>query len=62
MDIGLGSSTVELLTRVAGFLGSIPDPDIYFHYIYMLFPTAKFIFSLFFSKLVHPVNENSGPQ
>lgn len=61
-DVGLGSSMVELLTRVTGFLGSIPDPAIYFHYIYMLFPAAKLIFSLFFSKLVHAVNENSGPQ
>lgn len=38
VDISLGSSVVELLTRVAGVPGSIPGPAIYFHCIYMLIP------------------------
>ena len=38
VDIGLGSSVVELLTRVAGVPGSIPGPAICFRCIYILIP------------------------
>lgn len=40
MDIGLGISVVELLTRLvaAGVPGSIPCPAICFHCIYLLIP------------------------
>lgn len=38
MDIGQGSSMVELLTQVVRVPGSIPDPAIYFHFIYILIP------------------------
>lgn len=36
MDINLGSSLGELLTRIAGVQGLIPSP--YFHCTYMLIP------------------------
>lgn len=45
MDIGLGSSVVELLTTVAEVLGLIPSP--YFHCTYILIPP----FLLHFTKI-----------
>lgn len=38
MIIGLGSTVVDILTRDAGVLGSIPGPTICFQCIYMLIP------------------------
>ena len=42
VDIGLDSSVVELLTRVAGVPGSNPGPAICFQYVYAhsSFPTT----------------------
>lgn len=50
MNIGLRSSGVELLTRVAGVSGSIPSPAIYifslYLYAYYSFPTTHTRYSL----------------
>lgn len=49
VDIGLDSSVISLVNRVAGVMGSIPGPTIYFYstYPYSCFPTTTAFFSAF---------------
>lgn len=50
VDISLGSSVKELLTRVAGVLGSIPSPALCFNCIYM--PTPPFLLKIYLCFIV----------